>query len=61
MGILRYFFLWDFIPQRVLLTPMCPLSDYAISSEIAISKTFDFHQKSIFVKVVGTKRNGGDG
>jgi hypothetical protein len=50
-------FSWGCRPQIVFLVPICPLSDYAISWEIAISKNLDFHQKPIFWRVVGTKRN----
>jgi hypothetical protein len=38
-------FSWSYRPQRVLSAPICPLSDYAISWEIAISKNLDFHKK----------------
>ena len=47
-------------PQRVLWAPICQLSDYAISWEIAISKNLDLHQKPIFGRIVGTKRNGAE-
>ena len=61
MEISRYFFYGALDHREYFQLLYVRFQNYAISWEIAISKNLDFHQKPIFVRVVGTKRNGSEG
>ncbi len=60
-GYITLFFLWGFRPHRVLSTSIRLLSKLGHFLGVAISKKLDYHQKPIFVRLVGTKRKGEEG
>ena len=60
-GNITLLFIWDFRPQRIISTSICPLSKLCRFLRDSHLENLDFHQKPIFVRVVGTKRKGVEG